>query len=42
MGQPEVNGMNLQQGAVRYEWDSLSTMGMIERSIPMEQCTIHL
>jgi hypothetical protein len=42
MGQPEVNGMNLQQGAVRYEWDGLSTMGMIERSIPMEQCTIHL
>ena len=42
MGQPDVNGMNLQQGAVRYEWDGVSTMGMIERSIPSEQCTIKL
>ena len=42
MGQPDVLGMNLQQGAAQYEWDGVKTIGMVERSIPSDQCKIIL
>jgi hypothetical protein len=40
IGNPGVNGMNNQQGTVRYTWDSQTAFGMIERSSPAELCTI--
>jgi hypothetical protein len=40
IGNPGVNGMNNQQGSVRYRWDGQEVMGMIERSSPMELCTV--
>ena len=35
IGNPGVNGMNNQQGSVRYAWDGQEAIGMIERSSPM-------
>lgn len=40
IGNPGVNGMNNQQGSVSYRWDGQEAMGMIERSLPMELCTV--
>jgi hypothetical protein len=40
IGNPGVNGMNNQQGGVKYTWDHQSTYGMIERSSPAELCRI--
>ncbi|MET0589434.1 MAG: hypothetical protein ABWZ75_13015 [Novosphingobium sp.] len=40
IGNPGVNGMNNQQGGVRYSWDGMETFGMIERSSPAELCRI--
>ncbi len=34
VGNPGVNGMTNQQSAVRYGWDGMAAMGMIERSSP--------
>ncbi len=34
IGNPGVNSMNNQQGGVRYTWDQMQTLGMIERSSP--------
>ena len=42
IGNPGVNGMNNQQGTVRYTLDGMTTYGMIERSSPMELCTIEI
>jgi hypothetical protein len=42
IGNPGVNGMNNQQGAVRYTWDGQSAIGMIERSSPADQCRVVL
>ncbi len=42
IGNPGVNGMNNQQGAVRYTWDGQTAYGMIERSSPAELCTVFL
>lgn len=42
MGNPGVNGMNNQQGGVRYEWDGQAAYGMIERSSPAELCRVML
>jgi len=42
MGNPGVNGMNNQQGGVRYGWDGMTAYGMIERSSPAELCTVRL
>ncbi len=40
IGNPGVNGMNNQQGSVRYVWDGQEAMGMIERSSPIELCRV--
>jgi hypothetical protein len=40
MGNPGTNGMNNNQGGVRYSWDGMETLGMIERSSPAELCTV--
>lgn len=40
IGNPGVNGMNNQQGTVRYTLDGMTTYGMIERSSPSELCTL--
>ena len=40
IGNPGVNGMNNQQGGVRYSWDGQEAYGMIERSAPAELCRI--
>jgi hypothetical protein len=32
VGNPDIGGLNLQQGSVWYEWDDKRAMGMIERS----------
>lgn len=32
VGNPDIGGLNLQQGGVRYTWDDQSAYGMIERS----------
>lgn len=40
IGNPGVNGMNNQQGTVRYTLDGMTAYGMIERSSPAELCTI--
>ena len=40
LGNPGVNGMNNQQGGVRYSWDGQTTYGMIERSSPAELCKV--
>lgn len=32
VGNPDIGGLNLQQGGVRYTWDGQSAWGMIERS----------
>lgn len=40
IGNPGVNGMNNQQGTVRYRWGGQEAVGMIERSSPAELCTI--
>lgn len=42
IGNPGTQGMNNQQGTVRYTWDGVDAYGMIERSSPMELCTVHL
>jgi hypothetical protein len=34
VGNPDIGGLNLQQGGVKYTWDGQSTHGMIERSSP--------
>ena len=38
-GVPEMGGLTLQQGGVRYAWDGQSAIGMIERSSPQDQTT---
>ena len=38
IGNPGVNGMNNQQGAVRYTLDGMTAYGMIERSSPADLC----
>lgn len=40
IGNPGVNGMNNQQGAVRYTLDGMTAYGMIERSSPAELCEV--
>ncbi|MFA7585733.1 MAG: hypothetical protein WCY11_05985 [Novosphingobium sp.] len=40
IGNPGVNGMNNQQGTVRYTLDGMTTYGMIERSSPAAFCTL--
>lgn len=40
MGNPGTNGMNNQQGTVRYTWGGQVAYGMIERSSPVELCTV--
>lgn len=40
IGNPGVNGMNNQQGTVRYTLDGMTTYGMIERSSPSDLCTL--
>lgn len=40
IGNPGVNGMNNQQGAVRYRWGGQEAFGMIERSSPAALCEI--
>lgn len=40
IGNPGTNGMNNQQGTVRYTLDGMTTYGMIERSSPIELCTV--
>lgn len=40
IGNPGVNGMNNQQGAVLYELDGMQAYGMIERSSPVELCEV--
>ena len=40
IGNPGVNGMNNQQGAVRYTLDGMTAYGMIERSSPSELCEV--
>ena len=40
IGNPGVNGMNNQQGGVRYTLDGMTAYGMIERSSPAELCTL--
>jgi hypothetical protein len=42
MGNPGTRGMNNNQGGARYSWDGQTTYGMIERSSPMELCTVVL
>jgi hypothetical protein len=42
IGNPGVNSMNNQQGAVRYTWDGAETLGMIERSSPAELTQVRL
>lgn len=32
VGNPDIGGLNLQQGGVRYTWDDRTAYGMIERS----------
>ena len=32
IGNPDIGGLNLQQGGARFTWDGLSTYGMVERS----------
>ncbi|HEY9544790.1 MAG TPA: hypothetical protein VIR56_02215 [Solimonas sp.] len=32
IGNPEIDGLNLQQGGARYTWDGQTTYGMVERS----------
>jgi hypothetical protein len=32
IGNPDIGGLNLQQGGVRYRWDGQTAIGMIERS----------
>jgi hypothetical protein len=34
VGNPDIGGLNLQQGGVKYTWDGQTTYGMIERSSP--------
>jgi hypothetical protein len=40
VGNPDIGGLNLQQGGVKYEWDGQAAYGMIERSSPESQTTI--
>ena len=40
IGNPGVNGMNNQQGTVRYTLDGMTTYGMIERSSPSDLCQL--
>lgn len=40
IGNPGVNGMNNQQGTVRYTLDGQQALGMIERSSPVELCEV--
>jgi len=40
IGNPGVNGMNNQQSGVRYQWNGMTTYGMIERSSPSELCSV--
>ena len=40
IGNPGVNGMNNHQSGARYSWDGVSTYGMIERSSPVDLCTL--
>ena len=40
VGNPDIGGLNLQQGGVKYDWDGQTAYGMIERSSPETQTTI--
>ncbi len=40
VGNPDIGGLNLQQGGVKYSWDGMTTYGMIERSSPAHLTTI--
>jgi hypothetical protein len=40
VGNPDIGGLNLQQGGVKYEWEGQTAFGMIERSSPESQTTI--
>lgn len=40
VGNPDIGGLNLQQGGVKYSWDGQNTYGMIERSSPAGVTTI--
>ena len=36
-GNPDIGGLNLQQGGARYSWDGQGSYGMIERSYPADK-----
>ena len=40
VGNPDIGGLNLQQGGVKYTWDGQTAYGMIERSSPAGMTTI--
>ncbi len=40
VGNPDIGGLNLQQGGVEYRWDGQVAFGMIERSSPEGQTAI--
>jgi hypothetical protein len=40
VGNPDIGGLNLQQGGVKYSWEGQNSYGMIERSSPAGMTTI--
>lgn len=42
VGNPDIGGLNLQQGGVRYTWDDQTAYGMIERSAHESLTTIEI
>ena len=40
VGNPDIGGLNLQQGGARYSWDGQGSYGMIERSAHESLTTI--
>ncbi len=42
VGNPDIGGLNLQQGGVRYTWDNQTAYGMIERSAHESLTTIEI
>lgn len=40
IGNPDIGGLNLQQGGARFTWDSQSSYGMVERSTHESRTTI--
>ena len=42
IGNPGTNGMHNNQSAAKYTWDGVETYGMIERSSPVDLCTIRV